>query len=183
METEDGITDNAQDVVNASEDMVDDSNDAMRAYQPKWYDTGVYLVEGLKDGIKDMAQEVIDEVVQMVEDSVAAAQEAADIHSPSRKTRYIGQMMGKGAALGLIDTKAVVEDAAERTITGPLDRFADMKYRPESRSSQPTEMTVNINIAEIRSDMDIERLTDKMARQIQRKLNKVQNHATWVGGM
>lgn len=78
-----------------------------------WSGLGQNLVEGIKGGIMSKAQEVAEAAAKVVRDAIRAANEEADINSPSRETAKTGRYMAEGIAVGLRNFAGVVSTAAQ----------------------------------------------------------------------
>lgn len=82
-----------------------------------WFGIGTDMVAGMKAGINSRAQGVADAAALTVRQAINSAKRAADIRSPSRRTRKeVGQMWGEGLALGIEDKRRRVELAARRAM-------------------------------------------------------------------
>ena len=75
---------------------------------------GTSTTDGARDGINSKVREVADAALNMVRVAINEARQEALIKSPSRKTFYIGQMLGRGAAKGIeSESKNVANQASE----------------------------------------------------------------------
>ena len=71
--------------------------------QDKMAKAGSYLVTGLANGIKDNQSKAVNAAVDMVKKAIRAAEEAADINSPSKEFYRIGDFSGMGFVNALRD--------------------------------------------------------------------------------
>jgi TP901 family phage tail tape measure protein len=80
------------------------------------YSIGTQMDAGITGGIYAGSGSVAAALSGVVRNAIYAAKAAADIHSPSDKTRKeIGQMLGKGATLGVLDEKKAFQAALVKT--------------------------------------------------------------------
>lgn len=84
---------------------------------------GTDLVKGLWNGISDMAGWVLDKVKGFGNSVLKGIKKTLGIKSPSRKTRYFGQMLDEGLAKGIEDGKRSVERKAENMAKGVLSKI------------------------------------------------------------
>lgn len=64
-------------------------------------DVGLGIGQGLAAGIQGEIQAVASAAADLVTSAINAARQAADVHSPSKETIWIAQMMGQGLIAGL----------------------------------------------------------------------------------
>jgi hypothetical protein len=81
---------------------------------------GLNIGSGMYNGVSAWAGPIASKARQIVADAVAAANAAGDIHSPSRKTRYTGEMLGAGLADGLRRTTPKAKTAGQKLIQSVL---------------------------------------------------------------
>lgn len=82
--------------------------------------TGNNIGAGLYGGLDAWAAPIRNRMVQLIRDGLAAANAEAAVHSPSRKTMYIGQMLGRGLAVGMDATVGRVAAAGKRLVVSAL---------------------------------------------------------------
>lgn len=58
------------------------------------------MIEGLKEGIESGKSRVIESIQSVCEETIQAAKDKLDIHSPSKAFAYLGEMSGEGYAAG-----------------------------------------------------------------------------------
>jgi len=96
---------------------------AMKSTLPE---IGKQAIQGLIDGMSSMQGGVADKAREIAQSAAQAMRKALDIHSPSRETKWIGQMVGAGLAAGIAgsvrDVEARAADMAART-TAALSRI------------------------------------------------------------
>ena len=73
---------------------------------------GKQAIQGLIDGMAAMEGGVAAKARSIAESAAAAMRKALDIHSPSRETKWIGQMVGAGLAAGIAGSVTDVEARA-----------------------------------------------------------------------
>lgn len=61
---------------------------------------GIQMMEGLRSGIESGKSKVLESVRTMCEETIQAAKDKLDIHSPSKAFEYLGEMSGEGYAAG-----------------------------------------------------------------------------------
>lgn len=86
------------------------------------FDIGKNLVEGLWDGIKSMGSWIEDKIGGFCDDVVSFFKNPFGIFSPSKKTRWMGQMLDAGLVEGVVDdadaTFKEIQDTMEDGIDG-----------------------------------------------------------------
>ncbi len=89
---------------------------AMKSTLPQ---IGKQAIQGLIDGMASMEGGVAEKARSIAQSAAQAMRKALDIHSPSRETKWIGQMVGAGLAAGIAgsvrDVEARAADMAART--------------------------------------------------------------------
>lgn len=69
--------------------------------QSTFKEIGMQITNGLVEGIKSGESGVVKAIEEMCTKAVESAKKSLDIHSPSRKFKYLGNMSGKGYTEGL----------------------------------------------------------------------------------
>lgn len=64
-------------------------------------DIGVMAIKGFQDGINSKMSSILSDVRSFADSVISTMQSALDIHSPSRKTMWLGEMTDKGFEQGL----------------------------------------------------------------------------------
>lgn len=93
---EDSILDTIDTV---SADMINRANEALS--NGDFENIGYNISAGLAAGIASGASEVIDAIEDVCTSAIKTAQSTLDIHSPSKKFEWMGEMSGEGYILGL----------------------------------------------------------------------------------
>lgn len=119
-------------VENYTQEMVDEAEkgykEAMDAYGTAYADaTGVGedIGDGLASGMENKRQSAISKVKSIVNGIIAAARNAADSHSPSRKMVDFGEDMGEGTEIGLENRTKNILDTARKQVESLVDTYAD----------------------------------------------------------
>lgn len=85
------------------------------------YAAGSDLGRGIRDGINAQVQGIAKAAAAAVTSATSAARKAGEMRSPSRLwRREIGEMLGKGGALGIRDSASLMATAAREVIPSPL---------------------------------------------------------------
>ena len=85
--------------------------------------------QGIADGIKIKNGAVGAAAIAQIREAVNAAKKEAEINSPSKKTRAIGEGLGEGAEVGLEDTTKDVERAATHQAEAILDAYSAQELK------------------------------------------------------
>ena len=80
-------------------------------------DIGINFVRGFIDGLGSMIDQVIDSVKNLASSVVTTLKNVLGIHSPSRVTKWIGEMIDKGMEKG-------INDNADKPVTA-IDKMGD----------------------------------------------------------
>lgn len=62
---------------------------------------GVMTIEGFAEGINSKKDNILKETEQFASQVITTMQKALDIHSPSKKTKWLGEMLDKGLSVGI----------------------------------------------------------------------------------
>ena len=81
---------------------------------------GKNLTDGMAEGIKEGMPTVIKAAVSVAQAAVSAVQNILEIHSPSRRFRWLGNMGGEGFAKGFADCINLVQRAAQSMANSAL---------------------------------------------------------------
>lgn len=81
---------------------------------------GKSLTDGMAEGIKDGMTTVVKAAVSVAQAAVRAVQNILEIHSPSRRFRWLGNMGGEGFAKGFADCINLVQRAAQSMANSAL---------------------------------------------------------------
>lgn len=96
-----GITSKASGVKSAVKEIVDGAVSVAKNCYSDFSSAGGYAAQGFADGIASKAQAAAQEAAKMVTNAINAAKKAADINSPSRKFRALGEFSGEGYVIGI----------------------------------------------------------------------------------
>ncbi len=115
-----------------TEDMVMEATEgyqeAMDAYANAYADAesvGEDIGDGLTDGMETKRQSALSKVRSIVNGIIAAAREAADSHSPSRKMIAFGEDMGEGAVVGMENKTDELQKTGQRQAQTIMRAFND----------------------------------------------------------
>ncbi|MGW4300432.1 phage tail tape measure protein [Streptomyces sp. NPDC004646] len=78
------------------------------------YDAGTQAGKGFLTGLKSQEKELQAQMDKLGASLVSSIKKKLKIHSPSRVTRWVGEMTGAGVGVGLDNTRAQVEASAAR---------------------------------------------------------------------
>lgn len=81
---------------------------------------GKNLTDGMAEGIKDGMSTVVNAAVSVAQAAVSAVQDILEIHSPSRRFRWLGKMGGEGFAKGFADCISLVQRATQSMANSAL---------------------------------------------------------------
>lgn len=97
-----GIHQNTKNVINVIKRLTNTMlSETKKGVQPKEYERiGTQVIEGLKEGIESGKSRVIESIQSVCEETIQAAKDKLDIHSPSKAFAYLGEMSGEGYAAG-----------------------------------------------------------------------------------
>lgn len=154
--------------------MIEAAMGAQSAYS-EYVSVGEYLAAGLEQGIYGKVRSIADAMREVVRNSIAAAKEEAEVHSPSRKMMEIGSMMGRGLGLGFEKQAAYIAKQAREVANIPVEELR--RSQSAITNNNYTQTTYNTIHATIRNDHDL--------RTLIRGINREQNHfaqATGMGG-
>lgn len=91
-------------------------------------DIGARIVEGIWQGIQDGTQWLIDQITGWAGNIIDTIKNALDIHSPSKKTAWMGEMLDEGIVQGVMKNRGKVE----KTLAGLSRMIADRMPQIES---------------------------------------------------
>lgn len=101
---------------------------AISAYANAYYDAagiGGDMVDGLISGIESGNEPLAFAVTALIDSALEAGRVAADSHSPSRKTMALGEDMGDGGVIGVINKIPQMRKAGGNLALSMLDGFSD----------------------------------------------------------
>lgn len=167
----------------------------------KFYEEGKNLVQGYMDGAGSLTDKLFKSAGGLAELSLSAIQKTQDSHSPARKSRKLGQDLGRGYPLGIKDEIGEAEKAARsmssRTLSAlegdPIrainGKFANIRTQSQNAAvngqmlktvtNSPTieiQFTGDVNI---NNDMDVDDFNRRMSTAIVQTLD---GEASKLGG-
>ncbi|MCM1213318.1 MAG: phage tail tape measure protein [Lachnospiraceae bacterium] len=126
-----GIAKGSPGVVNISRNMAEAVLATQRSVlaQPNFEAIGGQMCTGLEQGIRNGQSGVVRAVEEMCTAAVVAAQRSLDIHSPSGKFRFMGEMSGEGYKVGwkesMDDIDRVIASAMPDAVLNPMPGSTD----------------------------------------------------------
>ena len=121
----------------------------------KFYNAGKYLVQGFANGITDNTYIAKAKAKAMAEAAARAAEEALDIHSPSRVFYEIGDFAGQGFVNAFVDNYAnaygagsSIAESATKGLTNAISSISDIAM--DSIDAEPTIRPV-LDLSDIKS--------------------------------
>lgn len=167
----------------------------------KFYEEGKNLVQGYMDGAGSLTDKLFKSAGGLAELSLSAIQKTQDSHSPARKSRKLGQDLGRGYPLGIKDKIGEAEKAARsmssRTLSAlegdPIrainGKFANIRTQSQNAAvngqmlktvtNSPTieiQFTGDVNI---NNDMDVDDFNRRVSTAIVQTLD---GEASKLGG-
>lgn len=113
---------------------------------------GVAIGSGIARGISSQSGAIQAAAASAVRSAISAAKAAGDIHSPSRKTHWVGQMLGLGAENGIWDSVPGIENAAGAMVAVMLASLKAGSERAEgimSTALEPVGATIGSQSFEV----------------------------------
>ena len=115
-----GVKTAASNTGGAASALVDAANDVRGDARS----AGQNIARGLANGISDGVGWIISAARSAVRQGINAGKDEAGIASPSKVARFeIGQMWGKGLALGILDSSREIEEAVKDTMSPMTETF------------------------------------------------------------
>lgn len=100
--------------------------------EDKYVKIAKQITAGLVKGIKNGKSEVVNAIVDMCEAAVEAAKSTLDIHSPSKRFQWLGDMSGKGFTKGLEESMANVAAIIDASVPVPAQGGSNISYASDS---------------------------------------------------
>ena len=85
---------------------------------------GSDLGEGLSDGLDSRRQTFLQKAAGMISSAISAMRQAADSHSPSRKTEALSEDMGDGSVIGIEKSTPKVVAAAKKQTDAVIEAYS-----------------------------------------------------------
>lgn len=161
----------------------------MASYSMEFNSIGALLIDGASAGVMAQASTLASSAAAVVRSAIEAAKAEADIHSPSRvMRREIGQMMGRGVALGMEDEKRTASESAMAVVSATVDAGARAWGKLQGAQAQAGVGDVTNNYSTSSASPTVIVQMDVDARgndyeKLQRELNKVVNKAMKASGL
>ena len=157
---------------------------------------GENAIDGMTAGMRNRSSQLYATIRSIVENSITVAKNAADVHSPSGKTREIFEYVGDGMILGLEDRRKKLADTVQDVVNQALAFEANGRVlelaagidtrMPElvpqsgkanaSGESAAVRNTVTVNLSidrfENNSDRDLDSITEYIEERIQTNFMK-----------
>ena len=150
------------------------------------YSDGEYIGEGLTEGMRSKLDVVREAASSLATEAAKAIKLAADINSPSRVTRSLGQFFGLGFSEGISDEESNTIKTAQQyansavnalglgiksqklntAINADISSFSNTKNHSSSSGKSNGDITVIIDKVEIHNDDDIEETAYKLALKV-----------------
>lgn len=104
---------------------------------------GQMIALGIATGIRNGESDVVNAAIEVVQAAIKAANETAEVGSPSRVFTELGQFMDQGLVNGLANGEGSVQSAAEHMMDGAIDRASVLmslisQAMMDSNDLQPT---------------------------------------------
>lgn len=130
-------------------------------------DVGSLMMRGMKEGIENNQSIVSEAARSAAQQAYAAAMAALQIHSPSKKFKWIGEMVDKGFAEGIANGEKEIKDRMNNVFgfddTSKNLRVAVSKNR-EMGYNREYNQTINITSPQPLSPSEVARQT-RLANQ------------------
>jgi len=107
----------------------------------KMRNAGHNIMAGLLDGIAGMASSIVNKATEIANSIISAITSPFDIHSPSKKMAWVGQMIDEGLAEGMDSSSDDPIDAMESMARRLFIEAAPLPQEIESQASQPAPMS------------------------------------------
>lgn len=89
----------------------------------KWNNVGENTILGLIQGLNNKEGALYERIEEIIQQALAVANRAAGIHSPSKVTEWMGEMLDLGWAKGLDNYRDIPVSAAAEIVNRTLDEF------------------------------------------------------------
>lgn len=109
-----------------------------------WEDIGRRIPEGMTQGINNGSSSVVSAVERLARNAVEAARRELDIHSPSKKFEYMGEMSGEGYIEGWKETMADIDNVIAMSLPS-ASILADQPQTVTNNSEKRIEINNEIN--------------------------------------
>lgn len=94
----------------------------------KVFEVGKNLVEGLWEGINNTVDWIVDKIKGFTQTALGAIKDFFGIHSPSKETAWMGEMLNRGLAQGITGSIGIVERAMGNVASVTLGEINPTTY-------------------------------------------------------
>ena len=161
-----GVSSSTSDAVNAAANLASSALSAAQSYENAWYSLGVNLAQGIGRGLQSQIQSIANQAANLVRQTLQAAKNEGGVASPSKKwKKELGEMLGKGTALGIKQSAKETAKAAEYVMGKTL--AAASKYARKHKFSLATieDMWQKVGSYEISRNFGILSYTTKTKKE------------------
>lgn len=149
---------------------------------------GGNLSIGLANGITSQGHNVSTAMANVVTSALNAAQKAADSHSPSRKTMWLGNMIGQGLVIGMEQWAESAANAGSSLSDSALSGFEDYYQYIQQMTSMIQGAVDHMNLAPTISPVMDMSSVDDAEKQLslltsEQKVRAILNGAASLNGM
>lgn len=116
-----GMANSSYAVANGAKTDARDAISAMNGTYAQWYNTGANLGEGFRLGLESKREPILESARSIANAALAVIQSATAVMSPSRKTMWIGEMVGLGFAIGMDNMSHTVKTSADGISEGAIE--------------------------------------------------------------
>ena len=139
-------------------------------------------IASAKDGISEAEKRIVDtltsggkvkegtvvitkQIAQSVEEGLAAAEKTAEVQSPSKRTKRLGQDIGKGLQEGLADSLPAVKAQSDRLAEAAVPSAAETQSKINKMDLGNKAFYDDINTPEMRDERQILKSLDRQRRK------------------
>jgi phage-related protein len=131
-----------------------------------WLKIGVNILEGIRDGMFNALSSVIDAAKEAAEGIMNGIKDFFDIASPSKKMRWVGEMIDAGLAKGIHDNDDMVDDAINKiTDIGAISTEASLNLSGRNDTNNGTSVIINMYVYGA-AGQDVSELADIVADRL-----------------
>ena len=171
-----GYQEQLSNMVDTTTQVLSDVNQTVSGYASSAYNAGygigAAISQGAAVGVRAYAAQVAAEAAAMVRNAIAAAKQAAQSNSPSKKTIALGNDLGKGLIIGIRE----MEDAVAEEMRDTMKKIVDVQVEVPEIPDNTTAILKAIGSVPSTDDRllaEIDKLANAKNRQI--NMNLTQN--------
>lgn len=171
-----GYQEQLSNMVDTTTQVLSDVNQTVSGYASSAYNAGygigAAISQGAAVGVRAYAAQVAAEAAAMVRNAIAAAKQAAQSNSPSKKTIALGNDLGKGLIIGIRE----MEDAVAEEMRDTMKKIVDVQIEVPEIPDNTTAILKAIGSVPSTDDRllaEIDKLANAKNRQI--NMNLTQN--------